>query len=47
MSVVKALAVVLLGVFLSSCASTGGESDLPWNEPQGWEGHPNIPIGTY
>ena len=34
------LALALAGV--GGCASTG-ESDLPWNQPQAWEGAPSIP----
>lgn len=37
-----ALAALLL---LSACASMdgGGDSDIPWNAPQSWEGTPGIP----
>ncbi|NLB55370.1 MAG: hypothetical protein GX811_06325 [Lentisphaerae bacterium] len=41
---VALLAVLLL---VSSCATTGDDSELPWNEQTGWEGRPNLPIGTY
>ena len=30
-----------IGVLLTGCATT--ESDMPWNEPQPWEGSPFIP----
>jgi hypothetical protein len=37
------LGVILLAwlAILAGCAST--DSDLPWNNPQPWEGSPSIP----
>lgn len=38
-----ALGLMLLGLSLAGgCASTG-DSDMPWNQPQPWEGAPSIP----
>jgi len=45
----KRLAVAWLGLALtvaaclSGCATTEDQSDIPWNVPQSWEGHPGIP----
>lgn len=38
------LLLALASVFIS-CASTDpyGESSIPWNAPQPWEGAPSIP----
>ena len=35
--------VVGLCVLVSGCITTGEESDIPWNDPQPWEGSPGIP----
>jgi hypothetical protein len=39
--VVMAVAALCWAVLAGGCAST--ESDIPWNEPQPWEGSPFIP----
>jgi ribonuclease PH len=28
---------------LAGCVSAGADSDIPWNDPQPWEGSPAIP----
>ncbi len=39
------LLAMLLGVLCVGCATTDddGNSDIPWNAPQPWEGSPMIP----
>jgi len=40
------LLLLLLTVCLAlaaGCATSGNESDIPWNDPQPWEGSPAIP----
>jgi hypothetical protein len=34
--------IVSLMICAGGCASTG-DSDIPWNQPQPWEGAPSIP----
>jgi len=48
-SVFLALACLAVTFFLAGCATTdenedpGLESNIPWNQPQPWEGAPGIP----
>jgi hypothetical protein len=36
------LIALLCSLWLCGCASSG-DSDIPWNAPQSWEGSPGIP----
>lgn len=37
------LIIALSVMLLSGCFSVPADSDIPWNEPQSWEGSPYIP----
>jgi len=39
---VTLLLLVVVG-FVTGCYSVPADTDIPWNEPQGWEGSPYIP----
>jgi hypothetical protein len=41
-SVAAVALLTLCAVWASGCATTG-ESDIPWNEPQPWEGMMSVP----
>jgi len=40
------LAVAGITLAGAGCASTGAESDLPWNMSQPWESGPTLPFGA-
>ena len=33
----------VLAFSIAGCYSVPADSDIPWNQPQGWEGSPHIP----
>jgi hypothetical protein len=37
------LLMLAAALSLAGCATTGEESDMPWNAPQPWEGSPTLP----
>ncbi len=37
------LLMLAAALCLAGCATSGEESDMPWNSPQPWEGSPTLP----